>query len=446
MTYSNGKNQNTNTGRRGMRKQNRRGRASRLGRLALVLPLAAMVLVAGCDALDNALSVQTPERIPADGLAVPGNAELLVNGAIGDFECAFGAYVALTAELSHEMIDATETANRWVYDRRDVKSDDARYGTYGCESLGVYVPLSTARWSAESILHHLQEWTDQQVPNRQDLMAKAAAYAGYSYVLLGEGFCQAAIDMSPAMSSQALFDSAVARFTTALDAAQAAGDEDITNMAYVGRARAYLDLQQGPEAVADAQQVPDSFEYDMTASSASPRRYNRVFVQNGNPPTGGNAMSVGPAYRNLTFGGVADPRVPVLDSHTKAAGTDVPIWYQQKYDAQSTPIPIASYDEAQLIIAEVQGGATAVSIINNFHTQAGLPAFNSTNPDSIQAHVIQERDRVLWLTGHRFYDIRRLNLPLDPAPGQPYVAGGVYGDTRCLPLPDVEKNNNPNIG
>ncbi|HKJ91985.1 MAG TPA: hypothetical protein VJ957_02400 [Longimicrobiales bacterium] len=430
-----------------MRKQDYRGRlASTLKGLALVLPLATMVLVAGCDALDNALSVDTPERIPAEGLATPANADLLVNGAIGDFECAFGAYVALTAELSHEMIDATETADRWVYDRRDVKSDDARYSTYGCESLGVYVPLSTARWSAESTLGDLQKWTDQQVPDRQDLMAKAAAYAGYSYVLLGEGFCQAAIDLSPAMSSQALFDSAVARFTTALTAAQAAGDNDIVNMAYVGRARAYLDLQQGADAVADAQQVPAGFVYNMTASGASPRRYNRIFVQNGNPPTGGNAMSVGPAYRNLTFGGVADPRVPVMDSGILAAGTNVPIWYQEKYTAQGTPIPIASYDEAQLIIAEVQGGATAVSIINNFHAAAGLPAFNSTNADSIQAHVIQERNRVLWLTGHRLYDIRRLNLTLDPAAGQPYVAGGVYGDTRCLPLPDVEKNNNPNIG
>ena len=59
--------------------------------------------------------------------------------------------------------------------------------------------------------------------------------------------------------------------------------------------------------------------------------------------------------------------------------------------------------------------------------------------------VIEERRRELWLEGQRFFDIRRLNLELEPAPGEPYRHGGFYGDTRCLPLPDVERRNNPNI-
>lgn len=420
----------------------RRGRFQRFALLAL--PLVALAMVAGCNELDRALSVDTPKQIPADGLAVPDNAELLVNGAIGDFECAYGAYVALSAVLAHEMVDATQTADRWPYDRRDVKSDDARYGTYGCESLGVYVPLSTARWSAENILGYLQQWTDAEVANRQELIAKAAVYAGYSYVLLAEGFCQAAINLSPAMSSDELLDSAVVRFGTALQAAGAAGNTDLENFARVGRARAYLDLGQGQNAVADAQQVDSGFEYDMTASGASSRRYNRVFVQNGNPPTGGDALSVGPNYRSMTFGGVADPRVPVVDAgYTATVGT--PIFWQQKYLSQGDPIPIASYTEAQLIIAEVQGGTEAVNIINAFHTAAGLPLFSSSDPTAIANQVIEERNRELWLTGHRFYDIRRLNLTLDPAPGTAYQAGGTYGDTRCLPLPDIEKNNNPNV-
>jgi hypothetical protein len=411
----------------------------------VTLGLAVMLSATACNTLDSALNVDTPKQIPAEGLAQPKNATLLVNGAAGDFECAFGAYVALSSVLAHETVDATQTADRWPYDRRDVKSDDARYGTYGCTSLGVYEPLSTARWSSENILDYLQQWTDQEVAGRQKLIAQAAAYAGYSYVLFAEGFCEAAVNLSAAMDGQELLDSAVVRFGTALTAAQAAGQADLVNLAHVGRARAYLDMGQGQQALADAQQVSAGFEYDMTASGASSRRYNRVFDQSGNPPTGGDALSVGPNYRNVTWMGVSDPRVPVLDGgYTATEGT--PIWFQEKYQSQGDPIPIASYDEAQLIIAEVQGGSTAVGIINAFHQRAGLPAFNSTDEAEIQAHVIQERDRVLWLTGHRFYDIRRFNLPLDPAPGEAYHKGGVYGSTRCLPLPDVEKNNNPNIG
>ena len=45
----------------------------------------------------------------------------------------------------------------------------------------------------------------------------------------------------------------------------------------------------------------------------------------------------------------------------------------------------------------------------------------------------------------RPFDVERLNLPLVPAVGSPYLQGGVYGGTVCFPVPDIEKNNNPNI-
>jgi starch-binding outer membrane protein, SusD/RagB family len=415
--------------------------ASRALRVAL-LPLLLAMTAGACH---NLLSVDTPAQIPATGLDVPKNATLLVNGAIGDFECAYGAYVALSAVMAQELTDATQTAARWPYDRRNVHSDDALYGTSGCESLGVYTPLSTARWSAESILQDLQGWSDTDVPNRQDLIATAAAYAGYSYILLGEGFCQVAINESAAMSSDEVLDSAVVRFTTAIQAAQTAGDDSILNLARVGRARAYLDLNQGQSALADAQAVPPDFVYNMTASGSTSRRFNRVFAQSGTPPTGGSALSVADGYLNLAFDGVPDPRVPFKDAGYNAPeGTH--IYFQMKYTSLSDPIPIASGTEAQLIIAEVQGGQTAVNIINQLHQAAGLPTFQSTDPQAIANQVIEERARELWLTGHRYYDIRRLNLPLVPAPGTAYRKGGVYGDTRCWPLPDVESLNNPNIG
>jgi starch-binding outer membrane protein, SusD/RagB family len=419
-------------------------RNSAVSIVALVLALGA------CNAINDALKVDAPATIPADGIAVPANAELLTDGAIGDFECAFGAYVALTAEISHEMEDATETADRWPYYKRNVHSDDARYGQDDCINLGVYTPVSTARWSADNILGYLQQWTDQQVSDRQTMIAEAAAYGGYSYVLLGEGFCQAAIDLSPALSSAAMFDSAVVRFSAALTAAQAAGVDSLKYLALVGRARAYLDLSQGANAAADAQQVPADFVYNMSASNAVPRRQNRVFAQNGyvSSTNKHDAMSVDSTYRDAMDMGQPDPRVPVLDGgYVQTIG--VPIFFQQKYTDYSSPIPIASGVEALLIRAEVQGGTTADSIINYLHGLVGLPTnYSQTDPDSIAAQVQLERDHALWLTGHRFYDIRRLSLPLVPAPGAPAPAGfgGTFGSTVCFPLPDVEVNNNPNIG
>ncbi len=182
----------------------------------------------------------------------------------------------------------------------------------------------------------------------------------------------------------------------------------------------------------------------MTASDATGRRNNQIFGYNGPPPLGGSSMSVGENYRTFTHMGQPDPRVSSSGFiRVNSDGTD--LYYQQKYTSLGDPLVLASYDEAQLIIAEVQLGATAVAIINDFHTAAGLPAYGGGTDAEILDHVIEERRAELWLEGHRFNDIERFNLTLDPPPGTPHRKGGTYGDDRCFPLPDVEVRNNPNI-
>jgi hypothetical protein len=110
------------------------------------------------------------------------------------------------------------------------------------------------------------------------------------------------------------------------------------------------------------------------------------------------------------------------------------------------PLPMARYEEAQLILAEIQGGASAVSIINAMRSTVSLKAYTgATDAASIKNLVIDERRRVLFLEGLRNYDVLRFSLPLNPATGSVYPrVGGTYGNTTCLPLPDVERFNNPN--
>jgi hypothetical protein len=124
------------------------------------------------------------------------------------------------------------------------------------------------------------------------------------------------------------------------------------------------------------------------------------------------------------------------------------IWVPNKYSAGfAAPTRIASYDEARLILAEAQGGASAVTAINALRTAAGLQGYTgATDAASIQNLIIDERRRALFLEGFRNYDMQRFNVPFNPAVGVAYpLKGGTYGNTRCLPLPDVERFNNPNI-
>src|SRR5690606_31573079 len=149
----------------------------------------------------------------------------------------------------------------WNVDRRrfDSAPDQSQYATFGCTALGVYTPLSRARFSSENILDALRTWSDSELADlghdRDELIALAANYNGYSYLLLAEGFCAAAIDMSEERTPAQLFAVAVERFVEAQAAASAAGRADLVNLALVGQARAHRGLNNGAAAVAAAQQV-----------------------------------------------------------------------------------------------------------------------------------------------------------------------------------------------
>jgi starch-binding outer membrane protein, SusD/RagB family len=101
--------------------------------------------------------------------------------------------------------------------------------------------------------------------------------------------------------------------------------------------------------------------------------------------------------------------------------------------------------EAQLILAEARGAATGLGILNALRARAGvgLPPLPATS--DFTAALVEERRRELFVQGNRWYDVRRFNLPQNPATGTQYPKGGVYGDQRCWPLPDAERLANPNF-
>ncbi|MGH7482921.1 MAG: RagB/SusD family nutrient uptake outer membrane protein [Longimicrobiales bacterium] len=426
--------------------QHPRARGTRR-RMTIPIALVLCLPAGACDFVDGLLDVEAPSDVIAPTLEDPSNAPLLVESTIADFECALAFYIMSGGLISDELRDTQLAAATWDYDRRGFADGLGAYATNTCNStgniFGVYTPVSTARWTADNVLRNLELWTDEEVPNRTDLIAQAAAYSGYSHILLGEGFCSAAVDGGPELQPADVFRLAEQRFTTAIDAATTAGLDDIRNMALVGRARARLNLGEGAEAAADAGLVSDGFVKVANYSTASSRSGNHVFRWNNRF----NWASVDEVfYGDLEFGGTPDPRVDVENSGLTGADAFSTVYIQNKYPTESSPIPIATWEEAQLIIAEVEGGATAVGIINELHARAGLPAYGGGTEQEIQAHVREERRRALFLEGHRIHDIIRHAIPLVPAPGTVYpIKGGTYGSTTCLLLPEIERQNNPNI-
>jgi hypothetical protein len=413
---------------------------------ALVLMLTAAT---ACNT-DRLLTVQAPNSVPADLFNDPSQATLMVNSAIGDFECAFGGFVTTEGLATDEFQDATITAANWQLDRRDDGFTSGSYGTGSCTATeGVYTPMSTARWEADQALKRLNGWTDAQVANRQTLLAQANLYSGFSYATLGMSMCQAAFDLSAPVDQTGMFALAEKRFTDAITAAQAAGQTNLLNAAYVGRARVRLFQHNAAGAIADAQLVPKGFVFNATNDATTSRRYNHVF--NAISTNGNTTVEV--STRQLkTENGEIDPRSATAQLTTKAADGTSQIFIPTKFNATSLaageaiPQPIARYEEAQLILAEAQGGAQAVSIINAMRATANLkPYTGPTDAASITQLIVSERQRVLFAEGFRAFDVERFNVQLVPAAGTQYRFGGVYGHTVCLPLPDVERAANPNV-
>jgi hypothetical protein len=183
--------------------------------------------------------------------------------------------------------------------------------------------------------------------------------------------------------------------------------------------------------------IPPGFVWNAEYSTIDGRRENRLYNINQR----NRFLSVDPSrYGNLELGGAPDPRVPVAASGLKGHDKETDHWYQNKYPEADTPIPMASWEEAQLIIAEARP-AEAEAAINRLRASQDLPAYVPSG-DHL-ADVLEERRRQLFSEGHRLNDMLRHDIPFPEGLNH---KGQAYGNITCMPLPEQEKRANPEIG
>jgi hypothetical protein len=409
----------------------------------LTATLVAAFMATTAVACDKLLDVENPASVPIEALDDPALMQTLEAASLQQFQCAFANFVGTAGVLAGEYWVSSNFVNSHPWEWRGVvqiKNEPGGCPGRNATSLGFYTPMQQAQFQLDDLFERASKFTDAQVPNRQRMLTEARAYSGYAHLILGETMCEMALDGGPKLTSQQVWAIAEERFSEAITLATALGTGadavSLKNMAIAGRARTRLDMGKLAEAAADARLVPAGFVRNAEFSTSNQNRENRIF----NMTVTNRFISVQPDYQNLTVNGAPDPRVRAQNMNVLGQDGATPFWRQLKYAAATTPMPIASYAEAQLILAEASTDQTEkLAALNRVRALSNIAPLTGTVTDAI---IIEERRRQLYSEGQRYVDMLRKKLPFQSGTNR---KGQTYSDLTCIPLPDVETLNNPNF-
>jgi hypothetical protein len=440
----------------------RSGIRARMTRIATIA-----VSIATMSACSDFLVAENPGAIEEPDVNNIAYINLLANAPVYGFQTAYDDATWWNGQLTDEIVN-NNAGNPFVeegqIDRRELYADMSYITAF------MYSPMQRARYLAEDAARRMEILMPDSAGS--DLrVARAYAFAGYSYVALGEMMCVTPIDLGVPKTSEEMFTDAIAHFNkaitvanewktklqgrTPLNAAGIAGADSVLNLARVGAARAALGKNDKTTAASFASQVPANFEYHLWYSSNTAAENHRTFNRIGLTSTNG-------WLRNTPFEAmIGDPRVPRVLPATSTARQGVPLstLSYSTYNGTVAGAPfladmshkVATGLEARYIVAEVNGPTASTLAFVNERRAVGLQAPVNLTGDALMAELRDQRARDFYLGGQRLGDLRRylrynnIDLfPKGPYPGS--TTGQVYDQSiTCWPLPTVELNANPNV-
>jgi hypothetical protein len=289
----------------------------------------------------------------------------------------------------------------------------------------------------------------------------AALYAAYANRVLGENWCESAIDGGPIISRTDQLKRAETWFTKTIDAAgSVATFATQKTAALAGRAAVRVQLGDWTGAVADAGQVPTAFVFNARYEEAQQDQYNRTYFAGAAQPY--KAVTAWTTVYQAYYTATQDPRTPWVDMKTTGdaavimvGNVRVPFYQQRKFPDRGSDIRLSSGWEMRLIEAEkaLRDGnwQGAMTIINARRTALNLAPWTPASLTDAWTAFKRERGIELWLEGRRLGDLYRWKAANTPGvldeleqPGNPksYLAAD---QTLCYPISKAEREANPNI-
>lgn len=454
---------------------------------ALLAAGCVMGTLYGCDAVDNLLEVDNPQRIPEADLDNPQLVGVLVNSTIGQFADAYsGTFIWIGSMLTDEQV----TGINWE-DYARINQREVEYNETPADEM--FDEISEARVFADTVSARLPNLIDNATSDRR--YALTLAYGGYSYILMGDAMCEASINAgAEVFQPEQLYQIAVNKLDQALTVANAAGAADVANFARAGLARAHLNLGNDSEVMQFAAEVPLAFRWYVEYSDANPDVYNVLYTR-----THGTNHSLGvhPSFVSIyaPFGtqnvlDQTDPRIQFTPRWTRGHNGLTQLYkpfqpllfsgYTGNTVAEvCANTPAADCTEGFLegqgaLLLPEQGTdiavASGIGALHNYYAAAGaggsgpagstLEFVNSRRAVGNQAPVAlsgealmeelrEQRRRDLYMSGYRLGDLRRYIREgignLFPSGQHANAQWGDYGSATCFPIPREEYEGNPNL-
>jgi starch-binding outer membrane protein, SusD/RagB family len=431
-------------------------------RIALLAIAASVVLAAACS---DFLVAENPGAVEEPDVTDPAYITLIANGSQAAFQDAIDDVTYWNGQFTDEIFNREVFIEEGQIDRRETYPEMTYLTAF------TYNPLQRARFTAEDGVRRMKIIL-ADTASRDIRVARGLAYAGMTYVYLGEMNCVTPIDLGVPKSPAEMFADAITRFEEAITIATAArahqqaqttpnaaiiaGADSIRNFALVGAARAALNRDEKTRAVTFATQVSANFEFRSYYSDNTTAQHHRTFNR-----IGGTAFS-GTMTNTPFLAKAGDPRLPRVTTGSQTGKPLSPPSYSTFNNtvagapfAATSSMRIASTLEAQYIIAEADGPTAATLAFVDARRAAGLQSASglAAGDPAIMAELREQRSRDFYLDNHRLGDLRRYRqfysvdlFPRGPYPGS--TTGQIYSadaEKDCWPLPLSEINGNPNI-
>jgi hypothetical protein len=393
-------------------------------RFSLIL---CAILITGCK--NFVQGIDPPIDVVKDNfLNDEKQTHFIVNGVLAQFYDAYGQLSCLGDALADELVF-------------DPHAPNATYQNYLQIDQGIPEITDNSISDAELSLGRFRLYADtllaraSKVVFTDDKLKNSAFFTGYfyggiarylyaSYFGLTEKEGGGCINLSPFIPSSQMYDLAIEKIKASIPY----GADDQKRLAHTILARIYLIKADYVNAATESALGMTSADPSNDAQYSSEAE-NFWWITTGK---GRVQFVLDNRFHDYV---VQDPkeasRIPI--EITASNDSSVTLYIQTKYPEDNSPIAFATWQENELIKAEIAARANdntaALGFINTIRQSHGLDDRSATNLDSIYI----ERDKELFCTGARIIDERRF--------GKWHLPSG----WQYLPITQLERSANSNL-